>query len=240
VVQGLRGERQGYQAVSSGLVAGCDPLTLARALCRECQGRTVYVADLDAIAGTGDHLETVRELRDRLGAEQWVDAGVRGAEGAARLLQAGAARVIVGTETLLDLGDLRVLRDALTAEQLIVSLDVGDQGVLSRCPALSARAPLDALELLAAEGATEVILLALTQVGTGAGPDVETLREARTTFPHLRLIAGGGVRDPEDLRRLAAAGADGVLLATALHRGWITAADVRAVQSGRRSLTSEP
>jgi uncharacterized protein related to proFAR isomerase len=48
------------------------------------------------------------------------------------------------------------------------------------------------------------------------------------------------VRDPEDLRRLAAAGADGVLLATALHRGWITAADVRAVQSSRRSLTSEP
>ena len=100
--------------------------------------------------------------------------------------------------------------------------------------------PLDALEALAAEGVTDVILLALTHVGTGAGPDIGTLRAARAAFPLLRLIAGGGVRDAEDLRRLAAAGADGVLLATALHRGWIAAADIRAVRSDGHDVTSGP
>ncbi len=240
VVQGLRGERQAYQAVRSGLVAGCDPVAVARALCRACGGRAVYVADLDAIAGTGDHLETVRELADRLGVQPWVDAGVSGEEAAARLLEAGAARVIVGTETLSEMAALRALRAAVSAEQLIVSLDVGADGVLSRCPALSGREPLDALEALAAEGVTDVILLALTHVGTGAGPDIGTLRAARAAFPQLRLIAGGGVRDPEDLRLLAAAGADGVLLATALHRGWITAADIHASRSDGRALTSGP
>jgi phosphoribosylformimino-5-aminoimidazole carboxamide ribotide isomerase len=66
------------------------------------------------------------------------------------------------------------------------------------------------------------------------------LQAARAAFPRLRLIAGGGVRDPEDLRRLAAAGADGVLLATALHRGWIAAPDIRAVRSGGHPFTSGP
>jgi len=240
VVHGLRGERQHYHAVRSALVAGSDPLAIARALCLECDGRALYVADLDAIAGTGDHREVVRELRERLGAEPWVDAGVGDEEAASRLLEAGAARVIVGTETLPDLGALRAIRDALPAERMLVSLDVGDHGVLSRCPALAGRPPLAALELLADEGVTEVILLALLQVGTGAGPDLETLRAARADFPHLRLIAGGGVRTPEDLQTLAEAGADGVLLATALHRGWITAADIRAARSGRRPLTSGP
>ena len=97
-----------------------------------------------------------------------------------------------------------------------------------------------AIELLAEEDVTEVILLALRQVGTGAGPDLETLRAARTAFPGLRLIAGGGVRTAEDLRALAEAGADGVLLATALHRGWITAADIRAARPDGRRLTSGP
>jgi len=240
VVQGLRGERQHYRAVRSCLVAGSDPLAIARALCRECDGRALYVADLDAIAGTGDHRDVVRELRERLGAEPWVDAGVGDEEAASRLLEAGVARVIVGTETLPDLGALRTVRDALPAEQMLVSVDVGDHGVLSRCPALAGRPPLAALELLADEGVTAVILLALLQVGTGAGPDLETLRAARAAFPRLRLIVGGGVRTPKDLHMLIEAGADGVLLATALHRGWITAADIRAARSDRRPLTSGP
>ena len=240
VVQGLRGERQDYRAVRSGLVAGCAPVAIARALCRECGGRALYVADLDAIAGTGDHRAVVRELRARLGAKTWVDAGVSDAEAAARLLEAGATRVIVGTETLPDLVALRAIRDAVPADQMMVSVDVGTHGVLSRCPELAGRSPLIVLELLVDEGVTEVILLALPQVGTGAGPDLETLRAARAAFPNVRLIAGGGVRTPEDLRALAAAGADGVLLATALHRGWITAADIRAARSGSRPLTSGP
>ncbi|MBK5186938.1 MAG: hypothetical protein JJD97_01770 [Gemmatimonadaceae bacterium] len=37
----------------------------------------------------------------------------------------------------------------------------------------------------------------------------------------MDLIAGGGVRHREDLDRLAAAGATGALVATAVHRGAI-------------------
>lgn len=240
VVQGFRGERQTYQAVRSVLAPGCEPVAIARALCRECGGPAVYVADLDAIAGSGDHLPIVGELADRLGAEPWVDAGVSSEGAAERLLGAGAARVIVGTETLSELGALRALGDALSAERVVVSLDMGERGVLSRCPALAGRAPMQALEVLAAEGLRDVILLALASVGTGAGPDVGTLRAARAAFPKLRLIAGGGVRDSEDLRRLAASGADGVLLATALHRGWIAAPDIRAVRSDGHPFTSGP
>jgi HisA/HisF family protein len=240
VVQGLRGERQQYRAVRSDLVAGSDPVATARALCHACDSAALYVADLDAIAGMGGHGKVLRELRERLRARPWVDAGVSDAAAACRLLETGAARVIVGTETLPDLPALRAIRDALPAERMLVSVDVGARGVLSRCPALAGLPPLAALRRLAAEGVSEVILLTLINVGTGAGPDLETLRAARAAFPRLRLITGGGVRTPDDLWEVAEAGADSVLIATALHRGWITAADVSAVRSGRRPLTSEP
>ena len=241
VVQGLRGERQHYRAVRSGLVAGSDPVAIARALCRECESKAVYVADLDALEGRGDQREVIRELRADLGVEPWVDAGVADPGAASRLLEAGAARVIVGTETLTDIGSLRAIRQDPAGRRRCWSASTSaTHGVLSRCSALSGRPPLAALELLADEGVTEVILLALRHVGTGAGPDLETLRAARAAFPGLRLIAGGGVRTAEDLRALAEAGADGVLLATALHRGWITAADIRAARPDDRPLTSGP
>ncbi|HEX5633320.1 MAG TPA: HisA/HisF-related TIM barrel protein, partial [Gemmatimonadales bacterium] len=57
------------------------------------------------------------------------------------------------------------------------------------------------------------------RVGRGGGPALESLERVRHAVPGVRLVAGGGVRDGDDLGRLSAAGADGVLVASALHAG---------------------
>ena len=201
----------------------------------------MYVADLDALEGRDDQRGVIRQLRDDLGVEPWVDAGVADPGAASRLLEAGAARVIVGTETLTDIGSLRAIRKTLS-----IGADAGQrrrrrrrrpqQMLRAFRPAAVGRDRVCSPD----EDVTEVILLALRHVGTGAGPDLETLRAVHDAFPGLRLIAGGGVRTAEDLRALAESGADGVLLATALHRGWITAADIRAARPDDHRLTSGP
>jgi phosphoribosylformimino-5-aminoimidazole carboxamide ribotide isomerase len=52
----------------------------------------------------------------------------------------------------------------------------------------------------------------------------------REVLPGVMLLAGGGVRGPEDVTRLAEAGCDGVLVATALQDGRLTVrgADLRS------------
>jgi phosphoribosylformimino-5-aminoimidazole carboxamide ribotide isomerase len=75
-----------------------------------------------------------------------------------------------------------------------------------------------------------IIVLDLARVGTGGGPDIETIAAVREAVPGLSLIAGGGVRGAGDLTRLADAGCDGVLVASALLDGRLTAADVAAAQ----------
>ena len=63
-------------------------------------------------------------------------------------------------------------------------------------------------------------MLDLARVGLGLGTGTEVLiRKLRKGWPKLELIAGGGVRGREDLARLEAAGADAVLVASALHEG---------------------
>ena len=73
-------------------------------------------------------------------------------------------------------------------------------------------------------------MLDLARVGSGEGPDVTLLGELHARFPDVELLAGGGVRDAADLRALAAAGASGALVATALHGGAIAADELHALR----------
>ena len=58
----------------------------------------------------------------------------------------------------------------------------------------------------------------------------ETIARIRRAAPELTLAAGGGVRNPADIERLAACGCDAALVATALQDGRIGAAEVAAAR----------
>jgi phosphoribosylformimino-5-aminoimidazole carboxamide ribotide isomerase len=59
--------------------------------------------------------------------------------------------------------------------------------------------------------------MTLEQVGTDAGPDLETFAALSQLNAAVRWFGAGGVRDQGDLERARAAGASGWLVASALH-----------------------
>ncbi|MEN3280472.1 MAG: phosphoribosylformimino-5-aminoimidazole carboxamide ribotide isomerase [Solirubrobacteraceae bacterium] len=225
-VHAVRGERERYRPVS-GVIAGDDgdALALARGLREELGLEEIYVADLDAIvwgserAAGGGHDALLRALAAE--ARLMVDAGVTEPAAARALLDLGAHRVIVGTETLSDAAALDRLLAELPAGAVILSVDLRDGRALSPDAQLAGLPALDAFARLHRPGLREAIVLDLARVGSGAGPDVALIAEIHAAFPDLELLAGGGVRDVDDLRALDAAGAAGALVATALHRGVI-------------------
>ena len=105
---------------------------------------------------------------------------------------------------------------------MVLSVDLRDGRVLSPDPQLAGLPRARRPRAAAPPGLREVIVLDLARVGSGAGPDVDADRRARTPPSRtLELLAGGGVRDVDDLRALDGAGAAGALVATALHSGVI-------------------
>lgn len=202
-VHAVRGERERYRALG-------DPLSIARGF----QLEELYVADLDAITGAGDNDEVIRALARE--ARVMADSGVCEPVRARALLELGVHRVVVGTETLAEADAL----DGLLPEA-VLSVDLRDGRTLALDPRLAGLPALDAVARLHRSGLREAIVLDLSRVGSGAGPDVELIAEIHAAFPDLELLAGGGVRDIGDLRALSDAGAAGALVATALHRGVI-------------------
>jgi phosphoribosylformimino-5-aminoimidazole carboxamide ribotide isomerase len=226
-VHAVRGERERYRPLRSEIVAGSDPVRVTRAV-REALGLDeLYVADLDAIAGGPAQREVLAALGHE--ARVMVDAGVSEIAAVRSLLELGAARVVIGTETLADLAALERLRAELRDAPLALSLDLRAGRVLSPDGELARLGAGEALARLSHSGVREVIVLDFARVGSGAGPDVALVRELRARFPELELLAGGGVRDLADLRALTEAGASGALVATALHSGAIGPAELRAL-----------
>ena len=237
VVHAVRGQRERYRPLRSGLAGSVEPAEVARAFREQLGLDELYVADLDAIAGGPLHRDALAALA--LEARVIVDAGVTGAAAVRRLLELGAARVVIGTETLGDPAAVGRLRAELPDAPLVLSIDLRGERVVSRDPGLGRLGAAEALALFIESGVDEVIVLDLARVGSGAGPDVALVRELCSRFPELDLLAGGGVRDLADLRALAEAGAAGALVATALHGGAIGSEELRAL-SPRRSRDALP
>ena len=69
---------------------------------------------------------------------------------------------------------------------------------------------------------SELLVIDLALVGSGAGPPLAAVRALSAALPDVEIYGGGGVRDDADLRALEAAGATGALVATALHESRLT------------------
>jgi phosphoribosylformimino-5-aminoimidazole carboxamide ribotide isomerase len=215
VVHARRGRRADYAALQSPLVDGCEPVAVAQALCAAAGARTLYVADLDAIAGGPADVETLAALAAV--AELWVDAGAITRERAGALGDAGVARNIVGTESL---GSAAA--DDTDAPPRVLSVDLRDGRLISPRPDLAGRDAAAAAPLATALGVRELLVIDLARVGSGSGPPLEAVTQLAAELPGLAIYAGGGVRHDDDLRALEDAGAAGALVATALHEGRIT------------------
>jgi HisA/HisF family protein len=232
-VHAVRGQRERYAPVKSVLSPTADPLALACALAEKLACRQAYVADLDAIAGCGDHGATIREMARRSALELWVDGGVSTVEAAQRLLAQGAKRIIAGSETLASLEQLRRLIAAVGTPSLVLSLDLRDGRLLGGSPEIARLEPSDLATRAWEAGIRSFIVLDLARVGSATGVQTGLAARLRRQYPQAQVVVGGGVRGADDLLELARLGLDAVLVATALHDGSITRSDLERLP-GRR------
>jgi phosphoribosylformimino-5-aminoimidazole carboxamide ribotide isomerase len=225
VVRGVAGRRHEYRPIVSKLTTSADPCDVARALRDHFGLADLYVADLDAIGGAQPAVGVFTAL-NRLGFTLAVDAGLRTARDAGPLLAAGVTTIVAGLETLAEQHVLHELVEQVGAEQLVFSLDLKDGQPMAVSPSWKGSA-WDIAGQAVGMGVRRLLILDLTRVGTSSGTGTEELcSRLAATFPHVALLAGGGIRDRDDLDRLSRLGVKGVLVASALHDGRLTRADV--------------
>jgi phosphoribosylformimino-5-aminoimidazole carboxamide ribotide isomerase len=214
------GARAAYKPVTGSVHHPITPgsaVDLARLYVETLGVRELYVADLDAIVHGRRQDDLIADLA-AVGVRLWLDAGTDSADSAREALALGASRVVVGLETLPSYEALVSISQGVGGHHVAFSLDLR-----GGAPVLRDGFPIDPPDAIAARavrsGVGALIVLDLARVGSGAGPDVETLATVARAAPGVPILAGGGVRHRQDLDALARAGCTGALVATALLSG---------------------
>jgi phosphoribosylformimino-5-aminoimidazole carboxamide ribotide isomerase len=225
VVHGIAGRRREYRPIESRLTRSTAPLDVARAFRDQFGLHTLYVADLDAIAGQPPARAILDALRGD-GFALWVDAGVRDLATVRQLQDMDT--VIVGLETLPGPELLDAIAATMDRDRILVSLDMKDGRALTPVETWQRLGIEEIAAAVVARGFRRLLLLDLARVGVAQGTGTETLSETvrAKVGAEVSLCVGGGVRGIDDLVRLKGQGIAAVLVASALHDGKLTRGDL--------------
>jgi phosphoribosylformimino-5-aminoimidazole carboxamide ribotide isomerase len=227
-VHAVGGDRGHYQPLRTRLHPGPDQIGVARGF-RDTLGlREVYLADLDAIAGSAPDHALYRAIRS-LGLDLWVDAGIRDRTGLVPPLDSEVSSIVAGLETVRGPAALAEILAEVTPARLVFSLDLraGVPLIADDAAAWGTTDPFTLARTVVALGVRRLLLLDLARVGTGRGTGTLPLvTRLRAADPGLEITAGGGVADRHDIRALACAGADAALIGSAFHDGRIDTAEL--------------
>jgi phosphoribosylformimino-5-aminoimidazole carboxamide ribotide isomerase len=209
VVHAKLGERAVYQPIETPLSPTSDPVDVVTGLMRLAPFPTLYIADLDAILERGDNFVALDRLRRAFpDCDLWIDNGAADARRVEATRPFGAP--VIGSESQRDLALLASERDVLLSLDFREDAFQGPPELLTRADLWPAR----------------ILVMTLARIGGGAGPDFDRLAAIRRLAGPRDVYAAGGLRDRADLEALQAAGVAGVLAASALHDGRLTAADL--------------
>ncbi len=218
VVRAQEGLRHNYAPIVTPLARTSRPLDVAEGLLSIHPFHTIYIADLDRIERRGSNAACIEELgRAFPGVSFWIDPGIRNAAGAHDFLaRHERAKLVLGSESLESVAGLQ---DFAMSGHALLSLDFRGDTLLGP----------GALWDRPEHWPSRIIVMTLSRVGSSRGPDFSLLAKTRRRAPGKALYAAGGVRGAIDLMRLKKAGLSGVLVASALHGGRVTGADLAEI-----------
>ncbi|MFL5928258.1 MAG: imidazole glycerol phosphate synthase subunit HisF [Gaiellaceae bacterium] len=193
-----------------------DPVELGAAYSDAGADELVF---LDIQATTGDRptfVDLVRRVADRLAIPFTVGGGVRSADDAERLLQAGADKVAVNSAALARPPLVGELADRLGSQAVVVAIDAERGRVRSHAGTVAAgRDAVDWARDAEKLGAGEILLTSIDADGTREGYDL-ALTSSVAANVSLPVIASGGAGNAAHVA--AALGvAQAALLASILH-----------------------
>ena len=217
--QGDYGARRDY---------GEDPL--ARLQRYQASGaQLLHIVDL---TGAKDpkarQIPLLRELLGNLSIPVQTGGGIRSADDVRSLLDAVAARVVVGSAAVKRTDEVAGWMKTFGADKLVLALDVrinkaGNAEVaVSGWQENSGVLMDDLIRAFEPAGLRYVLTTDISKDGTLAGPNTALYAKLAQTFPNIDFQASGGIGSLDDIRAVSHTGAAGVIVGRALLEGKFT------------------
>ena len=208
-----------------------DPASQARDW-RAQGGRELHVVDLDgAFAGTPRHAEVIGSIIKAFGGPVEVGGGLRTPEALAAVLEAGAARAIIGSAAL-DNPEFITRAVEQYGERIAVGIDARDGFVQTHgWVKTTAVKATELAKAMAAIGVKTIIYTDTATDGMLGGPNLAQMAAICDAAPECSITASGGVSSPRDVANLIALARPNLraaIVGKALYDGRTTLAEMNA------------
>jgi phosphoribosylformimino-5-aminoimidazole carboxamide ribotide isomerase len=212
-------------------VYDADPLQAARRWAED-GARGLHVVDLDgARSGAPVNLEQLERIAHEVEVPIQFGGGLRTIEAVGAAIEAGAARVMLGTAAY---SDIDLLDDAVArfGNRVAVSVDARDGMLATSGWTEQTEMPVESvIERMSGRGVRRFVYLSIDRDGTLAGPDLEGARRVAQVV-RGSFIYSGGVSALEDIAALWAlrqVNLAGVIVGKALYEGRFTVDEAQQV-----------
>lgn len=197
-----------------------DPAAVAAAW-TAAGATTIHVVDLDgAVAGEPTSLDSLRAIRGATAATLQYGGGLRSTTALECALEAGADRLVLGTALVIR-PDWVAELCARFGDRIVVGIDARDGLVATdgwlKSSAMTTAAMVDRANGI---GVRRGLFTDISQDGTLAGPNLQTLREV-VEAARFDVSASGGVATLDDVDAIRVTGAAAVIIGRALYTGRI-------------------
>ncbi|MFZ5944356.1 MAG: HisA/HisF-related TIM barrel protein [Bacillota bacterium] len=182
----------------------------------------IHITDLDgSFTGAPENLDVIKEIVDNVNIPLQVAGGIRSIKHVEDVLQAGVARVILGT---IPARDPKLIGQA--CKEFGHKVAVGIEGKNNMVAIEGWNQPTDWTILQMAQYLTELGVMRVVfndtrRDGSLKGPNLETAKELAEKTG-LKVIISGGVsslKDLEEIAKLGSIGVEGVIVGKALYTG---------------------
>ncbi len=211
-----------------------DPIELAARYYEDGADELTFLDVKATVDNRSTMYELVTACAEKLFIPLTVGGGIREVSDVARLLNAGADKVSVGSAGISNPNLLNQIADRFGNQVLVISLDLKrsdktPSGFTVTTHGGREETDLDALAWAAEaidRGAGELLVNSIDADGTRAGFD-QVMLNAINEISSVPIIASGGAGRAEDFPHAANAGASAILAASIFHEGSVSISDAK-------------
>jgi len=179
----------------------------------------IHVVDLEGSkTGKFTALDIIKEIKSGTGLQVQFGGGIRDAKTATQIFEAGVDFAVIGSLAVKNPDEFRLVVENFTPDKIVTAVDVKDEMVqISGWTEDVGLTLYNLIDSCMATGITKFICTDISKDGTLEGLNTDLYEKVMNRYPCIKLIASGGVKDVNEVKKLKVINPYAVIIGKAIY-----------------------
>lgn len=191
----------------------------------------IHIVDLlGSKNGTISVEAIIRDVKKETKLKIEFGGGVRNSQTVSQLFEIGVDKIILGSVSVKNKNEFEAIVKNFPPQNFIIAVDALDEKLaVNGWTESTAISVYDHIEYCLQFGLTHFLCTDISKDGMLTGTNIELYKNILARFPNINLIASGGIKDLDDVKKLKEINPYGVVIGKAIYEGKINLKELAEV-----------